>query len=179
MSARKPTTLALATLLGALLATSAMAQMGQGGEEGHGPMLGEMFAGIDTDSDGKITLEELEAHRTAMFTAADANGDGVLNAEELAAHHAAQMEATMAERSARMIERHDNNGDGSLSVDEMGAGPIEDRFAVIDTDNDGAISQEEAEAAADRFAEHRGQHKHDHKGGMGGGKGGWMGGWFN
>ena len=40
--------------------------------------------------------------------------------------------------------QRDDNGDGSLSADEMGEGPLEERFAVIDTDNDGAISQAEA-----------------------------------
>lgn len=173
MSAPNSASLALAALIAAALGSAALAEMGPDGMGGPGPKLLEMFTGIDTDSDGKVTLEELDAHRTAMFTAADADADGVLNAEELAAHHQAQMQAMLAERSARMIERHDDNGDGSLSVDEMGEGPLEDRFAMLDTDNDGAISQAEAEAAAERFADRRGKGHHDRKGG------GWMGGWFN
>lgn len=168
MTGRKTTTVAMLALMGAVLASGAMAQGGPGGREGHGPKLIEMFAAIDANSDGKVTPEELDAHRAAMFAAADANGDGVLDAAELAARQEAEMKAMIAERTARMIERRDDNGDGSLSADEMGEGPIEGRFAMIDTDDDGAISEAEAQAAAERFAEHRGKRKH-----------GPMGGWFN
>jgi Ca2+-binding EF-hand superfamily protein len=168
MSAPIPTRLALAAVLGATLATSALAQEGHG----PGPMLQEMFATIDADADGKITLAEIEAHRLARFTAADANGDGALDAAEALAFQEAEMAEMLARRAAKMIERHDDNGDGTLSAEEMGESPLEDRFAVLDTDNDGAISAAEAEAAAARFAEHRGQDKDGHRKG-------WMGGWFH
>jgi Ca2+-binding EF-hand superfamily protein len=132
-----------------------------------------MFAAIDANSDGKVTQEELTAHRTAMFTAADSNSDGKLDAEELAARDLARFTETLPDRTARMLEHRDANGDGSLQADEIGEGPMEDHFARIDTDDDGAISQAEAEAAVERFAEHRGNRKH---GMMDGRKGG---GWFN
>jgi Ca2+-binding EF-hand superfamily protein len=166
---------AVAVLFGATLATSALAQPGPDGEGGPGPMLAEMFGTLDADADGKVTLEELQAHRAAKFAAADANGDGLLDAAEALAFHQAEMAEMLERRAKMMIERHDDNGDGSLSAEEMGESRLEDRFALIDTDNDGAISPAEAEAAALRFAEHRGQRKHDHKGGMGGGM--WDG-WF-
>lgn len=171
MSASKRTAVAALALVGAVLASGAMAEMGPGGTEGEGArggMMLEMFAAIDKDSDGKLTQEELAAHRAAMFAAADANGDGALDAAELAARHLARVRETMPDRTARMIERMDDNGDGSLSVDEMGEGPIKGRFARIDTDNDGAISQAEAKAAVEHVAERRGKRKH-----------GMMGGWFN
>jgi Ca2+-binding EF-hand superfamily protein len=175
MTVQKKSAIAVLALAGAVLvsgfATGAMAQMGQGDGE-HGPRMAEMFAGIDTDSDGKVTQEELAAHRAAMFAAFDANGDGTLNSEELAARQLARFTETLPDRTARMLERQDDNGDGSLSVDEMGEGPMEDHFARIDTDNDGAISKAEAEAAAEGFGERRGKHKHGMMGGM-------KGGWFN
>ena len=171
MTAQKKSAVAALALAGAVLvsglATGAMAQMGQGDGES-GPRLAEMFAGIDTDSNGKVTQEELAAHRAAMFTAFDANGDGNLNSEELAARQLARFTESLPDRTARMLERQDDNGDGSLSVDEMGEGPMENHFARIDTDNDGAISQAEAEAAAEGFGERRGNRKHGMKGG-----------WFN
>jgi Ca2+-binding EF-hand superfamily protein len=164
-----------ATLVGAMLvtglATGAMAQTGPADGE-RGPRLAEMFAAIDANSDGKVTQEELAAHRAAMFAAADSNGDGSLNADELAARDLARFTESQPERTARMLDRHDANGDGSLSADEIGEGRMEDHFARIDTDNDGAISQAEAEAAVDRFAEHRGKRKHGNRDGM-------KGGWFN
>jgi Ca2+-binding EF-hand superfamily protein len=175
MTVPKMSALAVLALSGAVLvtglATSATAQMGpQDGERG--PRLAEMFAAIDANSDGKVTQEELAAHRAAMFTAADTNGDGTLSPEEVAARELARFTEMMPERAARMTERQDDNGDGSLSADEIGEGPMEDHFARIDTDNDGAISQAEAEAAGKRLAEHGGKRRHGKMDGM-------KGGWFN
>ena len=160
MSASKRTVLVALALTGALLGTVALAQnkgMGDGmGGEGRGGMLTQMFDAIDTDSDGKVTLAELEAHRKAEFAAADANGDGALSPEELSAHQMARIQARMAERTQAMLDNMDNDGNGSLSEDEMGQGPGERNFARLDTDNDGAISRAEAEAAM----KHRGKHRH-------------------
>lgn len=173
MSASKKTVLVTLALTGALLGTVALAQnkgmgggmgggMGDGmGGEGRGGMLTQMFDAIDADSDGKVTLAELQAHRKAEFAAADTNGDGALSPEELSAHQMAKMQARMAERTQAMLDNMDNDGNGSLSEDEMGQGPGERHFARLDTDNDGAISKAEAEAAM----EHRGKRRHG--GGMG------------
>lgn len=148
MSAGFKSSVAALALLGTVFASVAYAEKGHGGGMGdHGGMLLEMFDAIDTDSDGKLSMDELAAHRLAEFTAADTNSDGALDATEMAAHHQARMEAMMAERAAHMIENRDNDGNGTLSADEFGEGPGQEHFARIDTDNDGAISKEEAEAA--------------------------------
>lgn len=169
MSASKKTVLVALALTGALLGTVALAQnkgMGGGmvdgmGGEGRGGMLTQMFDAIDADSDGKVTLAELQAHRKAEFAAADTNGDGALSPEELSAHQMAKIQARMAERTEAMLDNMDNDGNGSLSEDEMGQGPGERHFARLDTDNDGAISKAEAEEAM----QHR--RKRGHGGGMG------------
>jgi Ca2+-binding EF-hand superfamily protein len=157
-------------LLGAVFASGAMAEMGPGGGqgEGRGAMLLEMFDGLDTDADGKLSPAELAAHREAMFTAADANTDGLLDQEEIAAHQTAMLAERMGQRVGRMLERRDVNGDGSLSLEEMGKGPAETGFARMDADGDGLISKEELQQAGQRFGEMRRKHKH-----------GTMGGWFN
>jgi EF hand len=171
MSAKKNSTAAALALAGAVvlsgLASGAMAEMGPGAEDRGARML-EMFATMDADGDGKVTQDEITAHRAAMFAAADSNGDGSLSADELAARELARFTETLPDRSARMLERRDANGDGSLSVDEMGEGPMEDHFARIDSDDDGAISTAEAEAAMDQMAERGGKRKHGDRGG-----------WFN
>jgi Ca2+-binding EF-hand superfamily protein len=179
MSAKKNSTLALLALAGAValsgLGSGAMAQMGP--DEGErGPKMAEMFASFDADKDGKVTQDEIAAHRAAMFTAADTNKDGTLSTDELAARELARFTETLPDRTARMLDRQDANGDGSLSADEIGEGPMEDHFARIDSDNDGAISQAEAEAAMDRMADRGGKRKHGDKGDHGGDHGG---GWFN
>jgi Ca2+-binding EF-hand superfamily protein len=166
MSAPKKTALVALAVMGALLGTAALAErggmgmggMGMGGE-GRGPMLLEMFDAIDTNTDGKVTQEELAAHRAAEFAAADTNSDGALSAEELQAHMLAQM---LARHSARMIDNMDDDGNGSLSVEEMGEGPMAGNFARIDTDNDGAISKEEAQAIAERMGKRREGRGHGH-----------------
>lgn len=169
MSAPRTTAVAALALVGAFLTpgltSTALADMGQHGPDGRGGALLEIFEAIDADGDGKVTKAELAAHRAAMFTAADTNNDRMLSADELSARHTARMAETMADRSARMIDRMDNNGDGSLSADEMGKGPMEGRFARIDGDNDGAISKAEAEAAAKQMADRRGKRTQGDKGG--------------
>jgi EF hand len=163
MTAPMKSTVAVLALMGTVLAAAAFAQGGpEGGPEGRGPGLQEMFASIDADANGLVTEAELEAHRSAEFTAADTNGDGLLSADELSARALARFTETQAARTARMIDNQDNNGDGSLALAELDEGPMGRNFARIDTDNDGAISQAEAEAMGDRMGKHRrGGHGND------------------
>ena len=165
MSAPKKTAVAALALAGALLGGIALAQDDApdmpppgGPGEGRGAMLAEMFDTIDANKDGKITQDELAAHRKAEFTATDTNGDGALSADELSARMLAQM---LARQSARMIDNMDDDGNGTLSEAEMDEGPVARNFARIDTDNDGAISKEEAAAM-------RQHHKKRGHGGWGG-----------
>jgi Ca2+-binding EF-hand superfamily protein len=163
MTASKKTAVAVLALMGAVVASAALADrgmgmgMGMGGGEGRGAMMLDQFDTIDADKDGKITQGELTAHRAAEFTAADTNSDGALSADELSAHMLAQM---MARQGARMIENMDDDGNGSLSVEEMGEGPMAGNFARIDTDNDGAISKAEAEAVAEHMGKRREGRRH-------------------
>ena len=69
--------------------------MGQGGMVGHGMMVrgGMMgpimmrmiFALIDSDGDGTISLQEFQAAHERIFKAMDANKDGRLTQEEMQA----------------------------------------------------------------------------------------------
>lgn len=171
MTAKKKTAVAALALAGAVLvsglsATGAMA--GMGGDNDRGARLSENFALIDADKDGKVTVEELTAYRAAEFAAADTDKDGKLSAEELNAREIARFTATVAERTARILGREDANADGSLSADEIDEGPLAGKFAQIDTDNDGAITEAEINAAVSQHGEGRGDRKHGDKGG-----------WFN
>jgi Ca2+-binding EF-hand superfamily protein len=118
------------------------------------------FATLDMNSDGSVSLEELQSRGQARFATADANNDGGLSAEELIA--AAGDRAS--DRAANMIERHDENGDGVLQMDEMprrgGGDRAERMFERADADGDGALSQEEFETAKERRGE-RGGGKRD------------------
>lgn len=99
---------------GVLGASSAYAQQG----EGHG--MGQnrpTFEEMDTDGDGQISKEEMEAGRKDRFAEMDADGDGLVSKDELIAH----MSAKMAERVDEMFERLDTDGDGFLSQEELEA----------------------------------------------------------
>lgn len=178
----KLSTLVLASLATALLATTAMAdrQGDREGRQGGNPMMQMDFAAADADGDGKITPAEIDAYRIARLTAADTDKDGFLSAEEVSAMAAARMAARAntraAEMATRMIERQDTDGDGKLSLAEMAqpTGP-ERMIARLDTDKDGALSAAELAAGQDRMAERQGGKrggKHDGKHGAHRSKGG-------
>ena len=69
--------------------------MGQGGMMGHGVMGGSamgppfmmrmMFALMDADGDGTISLQEFQAAHERIFRAMDSNKDGKLTLEEMQA----------------------------------------------------------------------------------------------
>lgn len=125
------------------------------------------FATLDTNSDGALSLEELQAAGSARFASSDTDGDGLLSEAELLA--AASESA--AERVARMLERLDTNEDGGLSQAEIevvksrGGNISERMFDRIDADEDGSISEEEFEDASERMIQRRGGGKNRHGGG--------------
>jgi Ca2+-binding EF-hand superfamily protein len=159
---RMLTGLTLGTLVAATLATAALAERGGGGPMGlghDGPFGAFDFAAIDSDGDGKITRDELAAHRAARLAAMDTDKDGKLSEAELRAHVMERAGERAEAMAARMIERLDSDGDGLVSAEEMAAGPARlDIFDRIDRDGDGAISEAEAEAARKHMARRMGHH---------------------
>ncbi len=64
--------------------------MGQGGmmgpgSMGHGMMMRMLFAMMDSDGDGTISLQEFQAAHERIFKAMDSNKDGRLTLEEIQA----------------------------------------------------------------------------------------------
>jgi Ca2+-binding EF-hand superfamily protein len=120
----------------AVTAISASAKPG-GGERGERVS----FEQLDTNGDGFVTMEELQARGEARFADTDTDGDGLLSAEEIAA----KANRDVSDRVTRMIEKRDTNGDGLLSQEEMQ--PNGDRaarmFDRLDDNGDGQISEEE------------------------------------
>ena len=162
--------LTLAGVLGAGLSTAALAENGGMGM-GMWPMPGFDFAALDADKDGKVTKAEMEAFRAARVAEVDANKDGLLSGDELAAMHLKMMTERANTMAAQMVAKLDTDGDKLLSASELAARPGPERmFEMVDTDNDGAITQAEADAAKQKMQERggrggKGHHGRGHHGG--------------
>ncbi|MEZ5960036.1 MAG: hypothetical protein R3C30_06360 [Hyphomonadaceae bacterium] len=111
----------------------------RGGPDGGG------LRGADANNDGNITRDEFLARPIAMFERLDANHNGVIEASERPQRP--ERNAQNGERRQRADRPNpDANGDGSFSREEfaaMGAG----MFERLDANNDGRVTQEEAQAA--------------------------------
>jgi Ca2+-binding EF-hand superfamily protein len=109
------------------------------------------FGSLDTNKDGSITLDELEAaapggasatskaRADKLFSAMDANGDGSISTDEKSAfdqkvqshhggHHGGGGAGFLAQQlagtsDASVFAATDTNGDGSVSLDEFSADP--------------------------------------------------------
>ncbi len=91
------------------------------------------FVFLDHNSDGGISLSELQAVRYQRFMAFDVNRDNQISTEEASA------DPQWAERLKRM----DDNADGRISLNEF-EDRGKSRFAIIDIDGDGQITAHEA-----------------------------------
>ncbi|MEQ1490106.1 MAG: hypothetical protein ABL932_06100 [Terricaulis sp.] len=128
----------------------------RGGHRG-GP--GGGFEGPDANNDGNITRDEFLARPIQMFDRLDANHDGVISAAERPQRRAEDGERRGRgaddgpghERGGRPNPDTDNNGTFSRAeFTAMGA----HMFERLDANNDGRVTQEEAQAA---HGDHRGR----------------------
>ncbi len=163
------TAAALSILAGAVGVHASGRDVMHGGD--HGPRFS--FEEVDTNADGKVTPEEMQARMQARFSEADTDGDGKLSADEMFARAQTARAERMKKGITRMIEKRDTDGDGFLSIEEMGpkAGMKARFFEKLDADKDGAVSAEEFA----RMKEMRGKrdgHGEWNKGGHGHGKDG-------
>ncbi len=116
----------------------------QRGERGHRRgHRGMRLDRADANNDGAITREEFLAGPTQMFARLDANNDGVISADE----RPQRRQRAEGERAARPERPNfDANNDRQISSaewDQMGAA----MFQRLDANNDGRVTQEEAQAA--------------------------------
>ena len=133
-------TYAVAVIVAASLTVAAGGAMAFGGHK-KGDDKGQMrFEQMDTNKDGKLSLQEMQATPAARFAEADANSDGMITADEATASGSKRAE----KRFGKMLERHDANKDGALSLEEMQDNARQsEMFAKLDADKDGFVSKDE------------------------------------
>jgi Ca2+-binding EF-hand superfamily protein len=116
----------------------------------------EEFSRIDANHDGSITPEEAEKAGARLlvenFKEIDTNHTGKLLRQEI--NDFLQKRREDAIRQARQADEKnfrqvDANHDGNISIEEAEKAPaplLANNYAVIDTDNDGKLSQQEVGA---------------------------------
>ncbi|GGB57809.1 EF-hand domain-containing protein [Blastomonas aquatica] len=135
----------------------------------------ERFAKMDVNNDGKIDKADREARQAERFRKLDTDGNGQISQAEMTAAREAR-EAKRGERMAKRAEagkgepgarqggkwrgkragggeamqrgmmRMDTNNDGAISLAEFEAAAVE-RFKRQDTNNDGQVTKAERNAA--------------------------------
>ena len=134
------------------------------GQRGPGPNFVERIMQLDEDGDGKVTKEELPERMQRILERADTNVDGAIDREE--AEKMAEGFAGGPPGGGSPAERimgFDRDDDGKVTGEEMPEWMRDRLLERADTNGDGAIDREEAEAMAERMRR---------AGGPGGGPGG-------
>lgn len=96
------------------------------------------LAGLDTDHDGTVSLDEAKSAAEKMFDKLDRDHDGTLSKREL-----------RGRLSAKEVTAADTDHDGTISKDEYMAA-VEQRFKEADADKDGTLTPKELRSTAGR-----------------------------
>ena len=143
---------------GLILSAAAIPAFAAKGEGRHHHRHGAMIERLDTDKNGKVSLDEVKANASAAFKAFDADGNGAVSKEEIKARHAAFKEARKAVRDAADADkdkaREALRAGGPYRL--PGAGKMFDR---TDTDKSGTLSEAEVLASAEKMFERRDSNK--------------------
>jgi len=109
---------------------------------------------LDTNGDGKVTLDEAKTPQASQFKENDKNGDGVITADEASEAFKARVpeemlkamqDRGMPDPGETFVKNLDKNGDGKVDQQEF-EGPTAESFARMDKNGDGSASKDEAAA---------------------------------
>ena len=105
---------------------------------------------MDANNDGVISSAEHAAGAKTMFTQMDTNSDGKVTAAEMDAHHASRMKGEKMKMSAAdKIKKIDTDGDGAISAAEHDAGSAK-MFTKMDANGDGNLTAAEMKAGHEK-----------------------------
>jgi Ca2+-binding EF-hand superfamily protein len=105
------------------------------------PTAEQKFKEMDKNADGKVVPEEFP--KPEMFAAIDADKNGEITLDEVKAFMAKQDQPKPKVTIEERFKKIDKNADGKITPDEI---PNAEHFAKVDTDKDGAITLEEFKA---------------------------------
>lgn len=103
------------------------------------PRSPKLFARLDLNADGKITLPEFKPRADLRFMSADGNGDGAVTSAEIEATFRKYIER----RRDRIMSAMDADGDGTITRTELD-NHVAGMFNGADADKDGGLTLEEA-----------------------------------
>lgn len=99
---------------------------------------------LDTNGDGGVSQQELDAYLSQRFTFLDADGNGTVTREEF--RTAEERDKTLQRQKQEYLDRTfgrlDSDSDGQLTKNELLTGASQ-RFKRGDTDGDGALTAED------------------------------------
>jgi len=110
---------------------------------------------IDSNDDGKLSLEEFQNKNPGPFDRLDEDGDGSIYWHELEAHH---ME--VQEKMRKKFDRADANGDGLISGEEIVAAQTR-AFNRMDRNGDNFLSRRELIYAHKKRLSHMRENKRE------------------
>ncbi len=122
---------------------------GQGPHKMGDGMRGRMRAAIDTNEDGKVTLDEFSAHALQRFETSDADGNDAVSLEEMKSSPKAWKgrrgghgkQGRKGDGLQRLLEA-DSNDDGQITKAEAVASRAA-RFDELDQNQDGVLGEDE------------------------------------
>jgi hypothetical protein len=120
--------------------------------------LAEKFQEMDTNKDGKISMEEHDTWTSRRFDKMDTDGNGSVSGSEMKAAHqkVADKAGKSPEALAEKMKALDTNSDGVLSRDEHEAG-ARAMFEKMDTNKDGFLTKAEVQSGFDRLKQEAGK----------------------
>jgi Ca2+-binding EF-hand superfamily protein len=105
------------------------------------PRSEHLFGRLDTNSDGRLAIEEIRPSAERRFMRLDTDGDGRVTTAEIDAWLAKIEER----RRQRILDHMDLDKDGAVTKAELDA-YLEKLFATVDSDHDGGVTLAEAQA---------------------------------
>jgi Ca2+-binding EF-hand superfamily protein len=132
----KPISVGMAAVAGVILLAGTAAAI-----EPWIPRNGKIFAKLDADRSGKVTLDEIKPRAEQRFAGYDTDGDGAVSTAEIDA----RLKQALERRRNRILAGLDEDKNGSISKAELDKF-VEAMFNGADADDDGGITLDEARA---------------------------------